>query len=69
MDEARLETIIQLTHKTGLEALAVEDLLAKGWRYVEKLGEISRWEHPMWQLKDTSKVESMYEVLSKPVND
>lgn len=52
MDETQIETVIQLAHKTGLEALAVEDLLAKGWRYVENLGEISRWEHPMWQIED-----------------
>lgn len=69
MDEDLQALVIPLAHKTGLEALTVEDLLSRGWRYVENLGEIARWEHPMWQLKDTSKVESMYEILGKPVND
>lgn len=37
--------------RTGLDASTVRDLYLKGWRYVEKLGEISRWEHPMWKLE------------------
>jgi hypothetical protein len=41
-----------LCQKTGLDYHTVSALLTAGWRYVEKLGEISRWEHPMWQLDD-----------------
>lgn len=39
-----------LCKKTGLTPSAVEELLRNGWRYVERIGEISRWEHPMWSL-------------------
>lgn len=39
-----------LSQKSGLETATVADLLSRGWRYVEKVGEISRWEHPMWKL-------------------
>lgn len=44
------DMVYTLSTKTGLSTYTVADLLAKGWRYVEKVGEISRWEHPMWKL-------------------
>lgn len=41
-----------LSEKTGLDYHTVNELLHKGWRYIEELGEISRWEHPMWAIED-----------------
>jgi hypothetical protein len=42
-----------LCEKTNLDYHTVAALLTAGWRYVEHLGEISRWEHPMWSLDRT----------------
>lgn len=41
-----------LSEKCGLDYHSVNELLYKGWRYVERVGEISRWEHPTWALED-----------------
>lgn len=58
-----------LMQKCGLDYHAVVELLSNGWRYVEKIGEISRWEHPMWSLNErVVSAPSMYDVLSKPLN-
>lgn len=40
-----------LRQKTGLSDSTITELLSNGWRYIEKQGEISRWEHPMWALE------------------
>lgn len=50
--ETNIDRLVEmLRQKTGLSALTVTELLANGWRYVEKQGEIGRWEHPMWALE------------------
>lgn len=66
------EMIQGLRDKTGLSKFAIADLLAKGWRYVENLGEISRWEHPMWSLQNKNtepEAPTIYEIMSKLIND
>lgn len=70
-DIRRMQPLIRgLMQKCGLDYHTVHELLNKGWQYVERRGEISRWEHPMWQLEDRKvAAPSMYEVLSKPIND
>lgn len=45
-----IQLIEELSNKTNLSIFVVAELLQRGWRYVEKTGEISRWEHPMWSL-------------------
>lgn len=52
MDETPdLELVAGISLATNLTPSTVAELLSKGWRYVEKLGHISRWEHPMWRLE------------------
>lgn len=65
------EMVEGLRQKTALLPSTIVNLLSLGWRYVEKIGEISRWEHPMWRLEGEvipASYASMYDVLSKPVN-
>jgi hypothetical protein len=69
-NEVLPEMIESVRTKTGLEPDTIIDLLSKGWRYVENLGEISRWEHPMWQLEERNvSTPGMYELLSIPLID
>jgi hypothetical protein len=50
--EVSAELVETLIAKTGLHPDTVRNLLHSGYRWVEKIGEISRWEHPMWQLQE-----------------
>ena len=52
-----VQQVQKLSEKTGLTPFTVAELLYAGWRYVEKLGEISRWEHPMWQMDRKGKID------------
>lgn len=45
------EILHDLRQKTGLSQQTIAELLSSGWRYVDNLGEISRWEHPMWRIE------------------
>lgn len=46
------EMVEHLKQKTGLLSTTIVDMLSKGWRLVENIGEISRWEHPMWSISE-----------------
>lgn len=45
-----IEVIQRLSDKTNLSVFVVAELLSRGWRYVEKMNEVSRWEAPEWRL-------------------
>jgi hypothetical protein len=71
LSEITTELVEGLRQKTALLPSTIVNLLSLGWRYVEKIGEVSRWEHPMWRLEGEVipvSYASMYDVLSKPVN-
>jgi hypothetical protein len=39
-----------LAERIGLSRATVDELLSRGWRYVDDLGRVPVWEHPMWSL-------------------
>lgn len=44
-------TLLGLAQKSGLSVLTCEDLLNKGWVYVEELNKPSRWVNPLLRLR------------------
>lgn len=46
-----IDVIKRLSDKTNLSVFAVAELLSRGWRYVERTHETSRWEAPSWRIE------------------
>lgn len=50
-DEKNYQFAEEVARRAGLPVRMCFELLTKGWRYVERVNEISRWEHPMWRME------------------
>lgn len=47
------EMIEHVALRSGLDGATADILLRRGWRFVDELGGIPMWQHPIWKLKDS----------------
>lgn len=53
MDRIDPAKLVIMASKTGLSQRTCEDLLLKGWTYVEQTEEVPKWVGPMAKLRRT----------------